>query len=146
MNTAYSAWQIECLRIRPVPASVILNAERADVFSAVIRIAEIQLYGVILTAAAVSDAYGYALCAAAEINGIEADNGSSVKSAERTSVYCGNRNIREVAQTSGSKDIRILLCLAVVIDEIRENRAKKAQKSQPEQQVRTEEPKSDGND
>ena len=40
----------------------------------------------------------------------------------------------------------ILLCLAVVIDEIRENRAKKAQKSQQAESAQTEEPKSNGND
>lgn len=40
----------------------------------------------------------------------------------------------------------ILLCLAVVIDEIRENRAKKAQKSQQAESAQTEEHKSNGND
>ena len=40
----------------------------------------------------------------------------------------------------------VLLCLAVVIDEIRENRAKKAQKSQQAESAQTEEPKSNGND
>ena len=40
----------------------------------------------------------------------------------------------------------VLLCLAVVIDEIRENRAKKARKSQQAESAQTEEPKSNGND
>ncbi len=86
--------------------------ECSDISAAVVGIAEIQLYGIIFTAAAVSDAYRNLLCSAAEINGAEADGRSSVKAAERASVYRGNGNIREIAKAGGNKDIRILFCFS----------------------------------
>lgn len=108
MRSAYSARQVEGLRVCSVPAAVILYCKCADISAAVVGIAEIQLYGIIFTAAAVADAYRDLLCAAAEINGTEADGRSSVKAAERTSVYRDNGNIREIAKAGGNKDIRIL--------------------------------------
>ena len=108
MRSAYSARQVEGLGVCSVPAAVILYCKCADISAAVVGIAEIQLYGIIFTAAAVSDAYRNFLCSAAEINGAEADGRSSVKAAERTSVYRGNGNIREIAKAGGNKDIRIL--------------------------------------
>ena len=54
----------------------------------------------------------------------------------------GTGNLIDICAVVGG----VLLCLAVVIDEIRENRAKKAQKSQQAESAQTEEPKSNGND
>ena len=97
--TLEEAWQLNqkkpnrVLGVCSVPSAVILYCKCADISAAVVGIAEIQLYGIIFTAAAVSDAYRNLLGSAAEINGAEADGRSSVKAAERASVYRDNGNI-----------------------------------------------------
>lgn len=112
VRSAYSARQVEGLWVCSVPSAVILYCKCADISAAVVGIAEIQLYGIIFTAAAVSDAYRNLLGSAAEINGAEANGRSSVKAAERASVYRNNGNIREIAKAGGNKDIRILFCFS----------------------------------
>lgn len=57
VRSAYSARQVEGLGVCSVPSAVILYCKCADISAAVVGIAEIQLYGIIFTAAAVSDAY-----------------------------------------------------------------------------------------